>query len=93
VPLRPTLLETLRMYYRWMPPQAWLFPGTVANWRADKPVTPKVLWEACVVAGQRAGLGTRHLQGVANPLDAMTLASPDTAYKSRRFTNGDAATL
>jgi integrase/recombinase XerD len=130
VPLSTTLLETLRVYYRWMRPKTWLFPGTVANWRADKPITPKVLWEACVVAAQRAGLrkrvtphllrhtyathlleagadlrtiqlllghvnlehtivylhlSQRHLQGVANPLDAMAIASPDTAYKSRRL--------
>jgi integrase/recombinase XerD len=59
VPLSATLLETLRVYYRWMRPKTWLFPGTVANWRADKPITPKVLWEACVVAAQRAGLRKR----------------------------------
>ena len=39
VPLSPTLLATLRVYYRWMRPQTWLFPGTVHNWRADKPIT------------------------------------------------------
>ena len=49
VPLSPTLLTTLRVYYRWMRPKTWLFPGTVNGWRADKPITPKVLWEACVV--------------------------------------------
>jgi site-specific recombinase XerD len=59
VPLSTTLLATLRAYYRWMRPKTWLFPGTVAGWRADKPITPKVLWEACVVAAQRAGLRTR----------------------------------
>jgi len=37
---------TLREYYRWMRPKTWLFPGTVDGWRADKPITPKVLWEA-----------------------------------------------
>jgi hypothetical protein len=46
VPLSPTLLTTLRVYYRWMRPKTWLFPGTVDGWRADKPITPKVLWEA-----------------------------------------------
>jgi len=56
VPLSATLLTTLRAYYRWMRPKTWLFPGTVDGWRADKPITPKVLWEACVVAAQRAGL-------------------------------------
>jgi integrase/recombinase XerD len=45
VPLSATLLETLRVYYRWMRPKTWLFPGTIQNWRADKPITPKVVWE------------------------------------------------
>jgi integrase/recombinase XerD len=39
VPLSPTLLTTLRVYYRWMRPKTWLFPGTVDGWRADKPIT------------------------------------------------------
>lgn len=128
VPLSATLLATLRAYYRWMQPKTWLFPGTVAGWRADTPITPKVLWEACVVAARRAALGKRvsphllrhsyathlleggadlrtiqlllghgslrhtvlylhlsqrHLQAVANPLDAMPVAAPDTAARSR----------
>ena len=29
-----------------MRPKIYLFPGTVNGWRADKPVTPKVIWEA-----------------------------------------------
>jgi len=41
VPLSPKLLETLRAYWRWMKPKTWLFPGTIAGWRADKPITPK----------------------------------------------------
>jgi len=111
-----------------MQPKTWLFPGTVAGWRADMPITAKVLWEACVVAAQRAGLqkrvaphllrhsyathlleagadlrtiqlllghvkleytvlylhlSQRHLQAVANPLDAMPVSAPDTAARSR----------
>ena len=130
VPLSATLLDTLRAYYRWMRPTGYLFPGTCANWRTDKPLTPKVVWDACVVAARRAGLAhrvhphllrhcfathllesgadlrtiqlllghatlnhtvvylhlsQRHLQGVANPLDTMALATPDTVYKSRRL--------
>ena len=128
VPLSPTLLATLRVYYRWMRPQTWLFPGTVHNWRADKPITKRVLWDAVVIAATRAGfcrrvsphlirhsyathllesgadlrtiqlllghvnirhtalylhLSQRHLQAVANPLDALTISAPDTARRSR----------
>jgi integrase/recombinase XerD len=128
VPLSATLLVTLRAYYRWMRPKTWLFPGTVDGWRADKPITPKVLWEACVVAARRAGLrkrcfphlvrhsyathllesgadlrtiqlllghanvrhtvlylhlSHRHLQAVANPLDALPVSAPDTAPRTR----------
>jgi integrase/recombinase XerD len=128
VPLSPTLLTTLRVYYQWMRPKTWLFPGTVAGWRADKPITRRVLWDACVVAAQRAGLrkrvsphvlrhsyathwletgadlrtiqlllghaavrhtvlylhlSRRHLQAVANPLDALTISTPDSARRTR----------
>ena len=40
VPLSPKLLETLRVYLRWMRPQTFLFPGTVNGARADVPITP-----------------------------------------------------
>lgn len=59
VPLSPALLETLREYFRWMKPKTYLFPGTVNNWRADKPITPKMVWMACQQAAQRAGLNKR----------------------------------
>ena len=119
VPLSATLLATLRVYYRWMRPKTWLFPGTIQNWRADKPITPKVVWDACRDAATRAQLekrvsphllrhsyashlveagadlrtvqlllghvklehtviylhlSQRHLQAVANPLDAMPVS-------------------
>ena len=128
VPLSPTLLETLRVYYRWMRPKTWLFPGTVHNWRADKPITKRVLWNAVVLAAERADLRKRvsphlirhsyathllesgadlrtiqlllghvnirhtalylhlsqkHLQAVANPLDAFTVSQPASARRSR----------
>lgn len=56
VPLSPNALETLREYWRWMRPKTYLFPGTVNGSRADKPITPKVVWEACREAAQRAGI-------------------------------------
>ena len=130
VPLSATLLATLREHWRWMRPATWLFPGTIDNWRADKPITPKVVWDACRTAAERAGiekrvsahtlrhsyathlleggadlrtiqlllghvklehtvlylhLSRRHLQAVANPLDAMAIPAPDTARRSRRL--------
>jgi len=60
VPLSATLLETLRVYWRWMKPKTYLFPGTVKNWRADVPVTTCVPWDACQQAAKRAGI-TKHL--------------------------------
>jgi site-specific recombinase XerD len=56
VPLSPKLLETLREYWRWMRPKTYLFPGTENGWRADKPITAKMVWEACRQAAQRAGI-------------------------------------
>lgn len=60
VPLSPKLLETLRVYWRWMQPQTFLFPGTVKGVRADVPITPNGVWLACRQAAQRAGI-TKHL--------------------------------
>lgn len=56
VPLSQTLLRTLREYYRWMKPETYLFPGTVNGWRADKPVTEKMAWQAVHEARLRAGI-------------------------------------
>jgi site-specific recombinase XerD len=56
VPLSPNVLETLREYWRWMRPKIYLFPGTIKGSRADKPITHKVLWEACREAAKRAGI-------------------------------------
>ena len=39
-----------------MRPKTYLFPGTVNGWRADKPITPKVIWEAVQEAAKRAGI-------------------------------------
>jgi len=59
VPLSAMLLATLREHWRWMKPKTWLFPGTLHNWRADRPITPKVVWDACRAAAARAGLTKR----------------------------------
>jgi site-specific recombinase XerD len=85
VPLSATLLDTLRAYYRWMRPTGFLFPGTVANWRTDTPLTPKVVWNACVVAARRAGLAHRvypHL--LRHYLPFLTMSRPATPALSSR---------
>jgi site-specific recombinase XerD len=56
VPLNPKLLTTLREYWRWMRPKTYLFPGTSNGWRTDKPITPKVIWEAVQAAARKAGI-------------------------------------
>src|SRR5690242_21078924 len=39
-----------------MRPKTYLFPGTCNGWRADKPITPKVIWEAVQAAARKAGI-------------------------------------
>ena len=56
VPLSPKLLETLRVYWRWMKPQTYLFPGTVNGWRADVPISANAVWLACRQAAEAAGI-------------------------------------
>ena len=51
--LSPTLLERLRVYWRWRKPQDWLFPSAR---RANRPMEQKAVYYACIHAGRRAGL-------------------------------------
>jgi site-specific recombinase XerD len=53
VPLSLKLLETLREYWRWAKPKAYLFPGQSGK---DVPLTTKAVWHACQNAVQRAGI-------------------------------------
>jgi integrase/recombinase XerD len=59
VPLSPKLLETLRVYWRWMQPSTYLFPGTVKRVRADVPISANSVWLACRQAAQAAGISKR----------------------------------
>src|ERR1019366_10033418 len=52
--------ETLREYWRWMKPKTYLVPGTVKGWRADVPITEKIVWQAVNEAAKRAGI-TKHV--------------------------------
>ena len=54
-----------------MKPKTGLFPGTVHNWRADKPLTPKVVWDACKFAAKQA----RHL-----PVPVWPSLIPESGY-------------
>jgi integrase/recombinase XerD len=59
VMLSPVLLDTLRQYWRSLRrrPKIWLFPGN--RWHTgERPITTKVVWQACREAAERAGLGT-----------------------------------
>ena len=54
--LTAKLLDTLREYWRWMKPKTYLFPGMVNNWRADVPITEKIVWDAVAYAAKQAGI-------------------------------------
>jgi integrase/recombinase XerD len=59
VPLSAKLLGILREYWRCMKPRTYLFPGMENNWRADVPITEKVVWTAVTKAAKLAGLTKR----------------------------------
>src|ERR1700682_5601311 len=62
VMLSPKLLDALRIYWRGLQhkPTDSLFPGN--RWHtASYPVTTKVLWTACQIAAERAGLEHRSI--------------------------------
>jgi site-specific recombinase XerD len=39
-----------------MKPKTYLFPGMVNNWRADVPITEKIVWAAVDEAARQAGI-------------------------------------
>lgn len=59
VPLSPKLLDALREYWRWMKPVTYVFPGVWEGRRVDAPASDKVVWHACRVAAQCAGITKR----------------------------------
>ena len=56
VPLSLKLLDALREYWRWMKPTTYVFPGVREGLRVDAPASDKIVWHACRVAAQRAGI-------------------------------------
>ncbi len=76
--LTPKLLETLCEYWRWMKPKTYLFPGTVKGWRADVPITEKIVWQA--VNGCQA---CRHRQACISSHLAALLRNPHAGSRRR----------
>jgi site-specific recombinase XerD len=57
VMLSPKLLKELREHWRRLrrKPSEWLFPGN-RHHTGEKPITTKVVWQACTEAAKRAGI-------------------------------------
>ena len=59
LPLSPTLLETLREYWRWRKPKLYLFPTRTRGLAGEEPISDKTVWIACSDAARRAGITKR----------------------------------
>ena len=59
LPLSPTLLETLREYWRWRKPKLYMFPTRIRGLPAEEPISDKTVWYACKEAAARAGIRKR----------------------------------
>ncbi|HTD54456.1 MAG TPA: site-specific integrase [Silvibacterium sp.] len=58
LPLSPTLLETLRAYWRWLKPRTYLFPSRMHR-DHEQPISDKTVWHACAEAARKAGIRKR----------------------------------
>ena len=59
IPLSPTLLAALRRVLPVDATEDLSLPGTHHGWRADAPITTKVIWEAVRLAARKAGIDKR----------------------------------
>ena len=58
LPLSPTLLENLRVYWRQLKPRTYLFPSRLHRVH-EQPITDKTVWLACTEAAKKAGIRKR----------------------------------
>ena len=58
LPLSPTLLENLRIYWRWLKPHIYLFPSRMHR-DHEQPISDKIVWRACTQAAKMAGIRKR----------------------------------
>ncbi len=59
LPLCTKLLETLREYWRWKKPKAYLFPSSSGHRGVEQPMSGHAIWYACAEAARHAGLKKR----------------------------------
>jgi integrase/recombinase XerD len=59
LPLSPTLLETLREYWRWRKPKLYMFPTRTRRLKGEEPISDKTVWIACSEAARRARIHKR----------------------------------
>ena len=55
LPLSPTLLENLRVYWRRLKPRTYLFPSRMYR-DHEQPISDKAVWQACTEAAKKSGL-------------------------------------
>ena len=58
LPLSPTLLDSLRVYWRQLKPRIYLFPSRLHR-DHEQPITDKTVWLACTEAAKKAGIRKR----------------------------------
>ena len=58
LPLSPTLLKNLRVYWRWLKPRDYLFPSRKHR-HHEQPIGDKTVWLACTEAAKKAGIRKR----------------------------------
>jgi integrase len=82
LPLKPKLLEALREYWQGSKykPGVYLFPRGIEPIRPERPISDKVIWNACHEAALRAG----SINGSAHTLCG-TLRHTTPPFRVRSF--------